>query len=280
MSENGLGSLFTKLAKISGELGSIAKDAKHQQGYMYQSADSVMAHLNPLLAHYSIVIIPMATRTRLETPSDGVSRYVIDYEFVICDGDTGATFTAAWQGDVPTGYAGGKIDDKAMGKAHTYALKYWLLKLFKVTSQDDVDLDRNNTTYSNQPPAKAKKADKPSNVTDIPTQSTASGNGYQYGKSTLQVFTKANTDGSKRYMTVSGVSIWTRKPFEALGFNEQMIEQLGELGEHILPHAVTPIFEIDPKTKYKKLVQLRRDDTGEIVDADGNPVETQAAANQ
>lgn len=157
MENTGLGNLFTKLAKISGELGAIPKDAKHQQNYMYQSADNVMAHLNPLLSAHNIVIIPMATKTRLETPADGISRYVIDYEFVICDGDTGETFVAAWQGDIPTGYAGNKVDDKAMGKAHTYALKYWLLKLFKVTSQDDVDLDGNNHTYSNQPPAKTSK---------------------------------------------------------------------------------------------------------------------------
>ncbi len=272
MSE-GLGSLFTKLATISGEIGAIAKDAKHQQGYSFQSADSVMAHLNPLLAQHNIVIIPMATQTRLETPNDGITRYVIDYEFVICDGDTGATFTAAWQGEAPTGYAGGKADDKAMGKAHTYALKYWLLKLFKVTSKDDVGLDTNQTGQRKQ-----GSGQKPSNVTTLPPQNT--GDKLQYGESTLQVFTKANADGSKRYMTVSGVSIWTRKAFEVLGFNEQMIEQLGELGEHVLPYAVTPVFEIDPKTKYKKLVQLRRDDTGEIVDADGNPIGEPQAANQ
>lgn len=128
------------------------------------------------------------------------------------------------------------------------------------------------------------KPSQPSNVRNLPpqqNQSTSSGNNdnLQYGKSTLQVFTKETAAKDKRYMTVSGVSIWSRKPFEALGFNEQMLEQLGNIGEHILPHAVTPVFVID-KNNYKKLVQLRRDDTGEIVDADGNPIDQPQAANQ
>lgn len=276
MEENGLGILFTKLAKISGELSSIAKDAKHQQGYMYQSADSVMAHLNPLLAHYSIVIIPMATRTRLETPADGISRYVIDYEFVICDGDSGATFNAAWQGDVPTGYAGNKVDDKAMGKAHTYALKYWLLKLFKVTSQDDVDLDRNNTTYSNQPPAKAKK---PENSTPAKTiepdfnQSPASGNNQAsddksefYSKPTLQIFSKRDKNGN-RFYTISGATLYGRDAFRALGFEPQVLDQIDSDGEHILSHSVTVCYVMDGK--FKNVIRVRRDDTGEVVDAKG-----------
>lgn len=134
-----------------------------------------------------------------------------------------------------------------------------------------------NGMQSEQP--RQGRQSQPSNVRTLPPQQTGvQVQEWQYGKSTLQVFTKETAAKDKRYMTVSGVSIWSRKPFEALGFNEQMIEQLGDIGEHILPHSVTPVYVMDKN--YKKLVQLRRDDTGEIVDADGKPIDQPQAANQ
>lgn len=268
----GLGNLFSKLAAISGELGAIPKSAKHQQGYSYQSADDVMAHLNPLLSAANIAIIPMATHTRLEVPTDGVSRYVIDYEFVICDGDSGATFVAAWQGEVPTGYAGGKIDDKAMGKAHTYALKYWLLKLFKVTSQDDVDQDR---TVHTDPPRKTQSTQstqvadkKPGNVTDMPTQQTDGDKEY-FAASTTKIYT--NTDkNNNRYHTISGASLRSREALRALGFDNVTIAELEFNGEHALPDAVSVVYTMNGK--FKNIVRIRRDSTGEVVDKDGKAV--------
>jgi hypothetical protein len=270
----GLGNLFTKLAKISGELGAIPKSAKHQQGYMYQSADDVMSSLNPLLASHNIVIVPMATKTRLETPADGISRYVIDYEFVICDGDTGETFVAAWQGDIPTGYAGNKVDDKAMGKAHTYALKYWLLKLFKVTSQDDADLDRNNHTYSNQKPETTQKTSQPSNVTTIPTQkkqAQSDTSESHFTEATTTVVTKIST-GKKPYHVIAGISTWERKPLRALGYTDAWLNDDPKAGVTELSDPVIIEWATDANG-YKIPLFYKRVKTGEIVDKDGNVIE-------
>jgi hypothetical protein len=113
------------------------------------------------------------------------------------------------------------------------------------------------------PPAQRK----PAIVTNI--QDSASGK-EQYGQSTLQVYTKETAEKDKRYMTISGATLWSREPFRALGFDEHVIEQLGQVGEHILPHSVTACYV--QQGVYKNLIRLRRDDTGEVVDKDGNAI--------
>jgi hypothetical protein len=79
-----------------------------------------------------------------------------------------------------------------------------------------------------------------------------------------------SAEKDKRYMTISGATLWSREPFRALGFDEYVIEQLGQVGEHILPHSVTACYV--QQGVYKNLIHLRRDDTGEVVDKDGKPI--------
>lgn len=181
--QEGLGHLFAKLAKISGELGAVEKDAKHQQNYMYHSADAVMGALNPLLSKYQIVIIPSAANARPVTGADGLSRWVIDYAFTIADGETGAYFVANWtsEGIMSVGKDANtnipKPDDKSMGKAHTYSLKYWLIQLFKISTKDTSDIDQNNQDVS-----AGKSQQKQGNQRQ--TASQKSGQGKQDKKST------------------------------------------------------------------------------------------------
>jgi hypothetical protein len=121
--------------------------------------------------------------------------------------------------------------------------------------------------YLSDAPVKSKQPSKPANVTNI--QDTESGK-EQFGQSTLQVYTKETAEKDKRYMTISGATLWSREPFRALGFDEHVIEQLGQVGEHILPHSVTACYV--QQGVYKSLIHLRRDDTGEVVDKDGNAI--------
>jgi hypothetical protein len=121
--------------------------------------------------------------------------------------------------------------------------------------------------YLSDAPVKSKQPSKPANVTNI--QDSASGK-EQYGQSTLQVYTKETAEKDKRYMTISGATLWSREPFRALGFDEHVIDQLGQVGEHILPHSVTACYV--QQGVYKNLIRLRRDDTGEVVDKDGNAI--------
>lgn len=152
-SNQGLASLFAKIATISGKIGAIQKDATHAQNYKYHSADAIMGALNHLMSEHGLVIIPTAPRVTTEN-----ERYVIQYEFVLCDAETGETFAAKWAGEAPLGMQRKdgtiSIDDKAMGKAHTYALKYWLLKLFMISTVDTDDLDTNDNSHASKPTSK------------------------------------------------------------------------------------------------------------------------------
>lgn len=186
---------------------------------------------------------------------------------------------ASGHGSAPTfGQGQGTWKGREIEKAETAAISR-ALAVAGYGTQFTNELDDSEDLSDSPVERKKPSQGKPSNVRTLPPQQNPAVNNWQYGASTLQVFTKKNAEGDKRYMTVSGVSVWSRKPFEALGFNEQVLEQLAEIGEHVLPHAVTPVFIVDAKTKYKKLIQLRRDDTGEIVDADGTPIGTPQAAN-
>jgi len=143
MAESNLSSLFAKIALISSKVGAIQKDANHPQNYKYHSADGVMGALNSLMSEYGLVIIPSASNVELIE-----NRYVILYQFTLCDAETGEIFGANWTGEAPLTIARKEgapvVDDKAMGKAHTYAYKYWLLKLFMISTVDTDDLDSNH----------------------------------------------------------------------------------------------------------------------------------------
>lgn len=153
--------LAKKLATISGELGAVQKDAQMSGGsvrYMYHSADAVLSTLNHKLAANNIIVVPSAQFNTLLEPVDGLTRVLYDYQFLIIDGDTGATIEATWSQDAPmsmnTKYSDTPVaDDKASGKAHTYAFKYWLMKMFMVSTRDDSDLDTNSPDdYQNAAP--------------------------------------------------------------------------------------------------------------------------------
>jgi hypothetical protein len=163
-----LAPLFAKIAIISSKIGAIHKDKKHAQGYDYHSADAIMGALNELMAQHGLVVIPTTKTVGIEE-----GRYVISYRFMLCDAETGMVFSADWLGEAPLGIArkDGSIapDDKAMGKAHTYAYKYWLMKLFMISTVDTDDLDTNHqeSTPASKPAAKSQAKQAPKDHTQI-----------------------------------------------------------------------------------------------------------------
>jgi hypothetical protein len=104
-----------------------------------------------------------------------------------------------------------------------------------------------------------------------PTQQTQSQNQQSstdakqefFGKSTLQIFSKTDKNGN-RYYTISGATLYGRETFRALGCAEHILEQINSDGEHVLPWGVTVCYVMDGK--FKNVIRVRRDDTGEVVD--------------
>src|SRR5690606_19764338 len=83
------------------------------------------------------------------------------------DAETGETLSQKWSSAAPHTLItrDGKEygDDKALGKAHTYAEKYFLLRTFMITSKDDPDLDQNNDRAA---PKLAPKVEPPAQPTN------------------------------------------------------------------------------------------------------------------
>jgi hypothetical protein len=261
MAENqeGLAKLFSKIATIQGELGAVKKDATHQQNYKYHSADAVMGALNPLLTKHNVIIIPSTAGTpQVVTGADGLTRWVIDYEFIIADGDTGANFVAHWAsegvmsvGREKDGSDRPKPDDKSMGKTHTYALKYWLIHLFKVTTKDTADLDQNDQSEGEEKPARTtpqvvKKSDE---------------TGEKYTAEITKVDVKMNKN-NKPYIVAGGITFNSRDAFRELGYDDNTIDKLGKVGAVTLPDGIVISYVLDGNG-YKKPVVVRRVSTGD-----------------
>jgi hypothetical protein len=267
MSENqqGLAGLFKKISIIQGELGAVPKDAQHQQRYMYHSADAVMGALNPLLTKYSLVIIPStipsSDNARVIEGADGLTRWLIDYEFTIADGETGAFFVAHWtsEGVMSVGKADDgtpKADDKSMGKAHTYALKYWLIQLFKISTKDTVDLDQNNQDGDERSakPATPHVLDKPDNVSD--------GGLDKYTAMITKVDVKLNRN-NKPYIVAGGVIFNNRDAFRALKFDAPVIDRLEKVGAVTLPDGIVITYIVN-ENGYKEPTAVKRVKTGDV----------------
>jgi hypothetical protein len=265
MAENqeGLAKLFSKIATIQGELGAVKKDATHQQNYKYHSADAVMGALNPLLTKHNLIIIPNTIGTpQVVTGADGLTRWVIDYEFVIACGDTGANFTAHWSsegvmsvGREKDGSDRPKPDDKSMGKTHTYALKYWLIHLFKVTTKDTADLDQNHQDEDSSKPARTTPQ-----VVERPDSSEAS-NDEKYTAVITKVDVKLNKH-NKPFINAGGITFNNRDAFRTLGYAKPVIDSLEKVGAVTLPDGIVIAYVME--NGFKKATMVKRVSTDAV----------------
>lgn len=145
VSGQNIGALYARIAKTAAAVGAVAKDKNHPQNYKYISANAVMGHLVAAMAENGLAVIPRIVKREVITETDGFQRWLIDYQFIIGDAD-GNTIIVDWVGEAPlkvTGSKGLYSDDKSLGKAHTYAHKYFLMKLFLVSDVEVDDLDEN-----------------------------------------------------------------------------------------------------------------------------------------
>lgn len=257
MTENNLGKLFARIAKVSGELGAIPKDVNHAQGYNYFSSDMIIGHLNKLMADNGLIFFPRVLDTQVINESDGAQRWLINYEFMIGDVD-GNFITSNWIGEAPLkvhGRNGLYSDDKSLGKAHTYAAKHWMLKLFMVSTVDTDDLDKNVPDSSAGKPAQSQQkqgnqrqaASQNKPAQGKPDKSKSLDPDDHFGKKDanapilfqtkpiLLVETRpAKKQGDKPYMVADGFTLFSREPFRKLDYDEDVINQLEIIGNHKL----------------------------------------------
>lgn len=155
-----------KIALVMGDLENFAKDGTNKhQNYSYVSIQQVSDTLRELMSKHKLVCVPAIGTVQLAP--DGL-RYMVEMNFTLIDADSGECLAIPWVSEALT--MAGK-DDKAIGKAVAYAVKYFLMRLFLASSADDVDNDShtpppaNNNQRPQQPP---KAQPKPENVTPMP----------------------------------------------------------------------------------------------------------------
>lgn len=128
------------LAAIMRDTDSIAKSRTNpQQGFKYRGIDDVMNGLHAAFSAHGVFIsvgqIVTILREQHTSAKGGILFYTInDYQFVFTAED-GSSITAWGRGEAMDS------GDKASNKAISIALKYALLQMFLIPTEDDKDPD-------------------------------------------------------------------------------------------------------------------------------------------
>ena len=132
--------LFQKLLEIQKRVVGLGKDSK-SFGYQYVSGSKVLEHIKPLMNEYGIILKQEVldidnTRqdytTKSGSKSEILTKAIMRFTWIDCS--TG-------EKDENMFAANGQNDwEKGLGSALTYAERYFLLKYFHIsTDEDDID---------------------------------------------------------------------------------------------------------------------------------------------
>lgn len=142
--------LAGRIAKISAEIGAIAKSGRNQQqGYAYIEYGRIAAELRVLQDKYGVAIFPEIEDqavAEVRNSKGGIGyHYLLHMKFKVVNTDDQNDFIEAkWLGEA-TDYG-----DKGVNKASTCGEKYFLMKLYHISEQGD-DPDQNTPEeYSNK----------------------------------------------------------------------------------------------------------------------------------
>jgi hypothetical protein len=129
---NGL--IFSKIIEILREVEAISKDKKNtQQGYSFRGIDDMYNALHPLFKKYGLFItseIISAAREERSTKTGGTLIWsIIDVKFTIFAED-GSFVTSTIRGE------GMDSGDKATNKAMSVALKYLVMQMFLIPTEE------------------------------------------------------------------------------------------------------------------------------------------------
>ena len=131
--------IYQALCEINKKIGVIGKDRKNVlQGFKFRGIDDVMNELHALFAEHEVIILPsVIDRVREERPTQkgGVVFYThltVLFQFTAIDGSF-VTCTAVGEA-MDSG-------DKGTNKAMSIALKYVLLQMFLIPTEEPKDPD-------------------------------------------------------------------------------------------------------------------------------------------
>ncbi len=189
--------IYSTIAQVMTKINAISKGRKNQQqGFSYRGIDDVMNELHPIMAECGLFVVPTVLneiRTEGKSSRGGslyYTRLTIKFTFYASDGS-----------NVEAVVIGEAMDsgDKASNKALSIGLKYAMLQVFCIPTEDEKDPDaqspsfenkasapqqRQNQQKQNTPPQPAGGADTPEQHTEI---NNLLGAMYQNGAQFLHV---------------------------------------------------------------------------------------------
>ncbi|MCP4764462.1 MAG: ERF family protein [archaeon] len=134
--------IYTKIINVSRKIKPIAKDHKNKmQGYSFRGIDDMYNFLQPLLSEEGIFItskIVNSEREERKSQKGGILIYsIIDMEFTFFAED-GSNISCITKGEAMDS------GDKASNKAMSTALKYALLQMFMIPTEEKLDTENNS----------------------------------------------------------------------------------------------------------------------------------------
>lgn len=129
--------LVQKMVAVLAAVKGIPKTGYNAKfNYYYMTADDIMTHLRDILSANGLAMFSEMSGdpvvTELQSDKGGRSFHVIArFTFTLLCQDTGPAIRGDWYGEAIDSF------DKAVNKAATAALKYWLMKTFLLTTGDE-----------------------------------------------------------------------------------------------------------------------------------------------
>ena len=168
--------IYQRLVEVRKCVTAIGKDAKTNFGekFKYVSSNNILSVLRPAMDEFGLLLECRVTGHTLNTKWGDTDRKEhmteLDIEFVWVNADNPAE-------KIPCPFYGQGLDtgEKGVGKALTYAEKYFLLKFFNIpTDEDDPDAGRQNGgTQQQTAPPRQQSAPQPAPAPDFTTPTPA-----------------------------------------------------------------------------------------------------------
>lgn len=143
--------IYKDLRGVMSEIEAVTKSKiNQQQNYKYRSIDDVYNMIQPIFGKHGIFIVPKVIEIKedeRQSKSGGVLNNItltMEYSFYADDGSSLSTIAVGKAMD---------SGDKALDKAKSSAMKYLLLQMFLIPTEEDKDIEKDNP--------EPKKVDKP-----------------------------------------------------------------------------------------------------------------------
>lgn len=150
--------IFSLISRVMGEIGAVGKDRKNeQQGYKFRGIEDFYNAAHPALVKHGVFCCPQVlehtSEDRLTAQGKPTIRVVlkVSHKFYAPDGSSV---------DVITVGEGIDNSDKASNKAMSGAMKYALIELFSVPTQDVEDADRDSPESGVRPLKNVERLEK------------------------------------------------------------------------------------------------------------------------